>query len=189
MLRTHLESRRKETKLCRWDLVRVQWLAVSYLYLDHYALDTVPIMCLAKDLRRGTSDLFRLLARATNFTLGRCDLVWVQWLAVDCSHFLYYASEMAPDHAYCEGLLGSTSDLLRLLALTNQHQLCRWDFVWVPWLGASCSHLQYYAVEIAPDHVSGEGLARLPLRIYFDFSPSRIIWQLCRWDLVFVQWL
>ena len=60
-------------------------------------------MRLAKHLLGGTSGLLRLLARTSSLTFGRWDLVWVPWLAVNCSHLQYYAYGLAPDNASGDG--------------------------------------------------------------------------------------
>ena len=57
-------------------------------------------------------------------------------------------------------LLGSPSDLLRLLARTKRFTLRFWDLVWIQWLTVNFSHLHNDTLEIAPDHSSGEGLAK-----------------------------
>ena len=43
-------------------------------------------MRLAKELLGSTSELLRLLARASHIQLGCWDLVWVLLLAAKCSH-------------------------------------------------------------------------------------------------------
>ena len=65
-----------------------------------------PVMPLASDLLRGTSDLLRLLARTTHLQFNRRDLVRLPRLAVHCSHLCNYALEIAPDHASGKGPAG-----------------------------------------------------------------------------------
>ena len=62
-----------------------------------------PMMRLAKDLPRGTSNLFRLLARAALTKLLCRDLARVQWLAVNYSHLRYCALARVHDGAAGEG--------------------------------------------------------------------------------------
>ena len=70
----------------------------------------------------------------------------MQWLIVNCSHLHNYALEMAPDHAFGEGLVGSTLDLFRLMARTKHLKLSCRNFVRVPWLIVICKHLYHYAL-------------------------------------------
>ena len=58
-----------------------------------------------------------------------------------------------------EDLLGGRSDSFRLLPLTKHLKFWCWDLVWVHWLSIQFSHLHNYALEMAPDHESVEGLA------------------------------
>ena len=112
-------------------------------------------MRLAKDLLESNSDLLRLLARTNDFKSKRRDLERIPRLAIHLWHLYNYALEMAPDHASGEGPAGGTSDLLRLLARTNRLELNREDLVRIQWLMVNCSQLCTYALEMAPDHVSG----------------------------------
>ena len=65
-------------------------------------------------------------------------------------------------------LLGCTSDLLRLLARTNHLKLHRMGIGVDTTVGGELLALQYYALAMAPDHASGEGLAEG----YFGFIPT-----------------
>ena len=62
-------------------------------------------MRIAKDLLDGISDLLSFPTRTTHIKLRCVDLVWIQWLDVNCLYLLNYALEIAPDHAYGKGLV------------------------------------------------------------------------------------
>ena len=68
---------------------------------------------------RGTSDLHRLLPVPNSLKSMCCDLVWIEWWAVNYLNLHNSAFEMAPDHATGAGLGGGTSDVPKLLAQTK----------------------------------------------------------------------
>ena len=65
-------------------------------------------------------------------------------------------------------MLGGTPDLLRLLDRTNHIQFKCWDLVWIPRLEVNLSHVCDFALEMAPDHASGDALTGW----YFGFAPT-----------------
>ena len=83
----------------------------------------------------GTSDVFRLLALDNHVKINRWGVVRVQLLNVNLLHLHHYALQIAPGHPAGEGLVvWGTSDVLRLLALTNHLTFRHRDLVCIPGL-------------------------------------------------------
>ena len=64
--------------------------------------------------------------------------------------------KLRPAMRLANDLLGGPLDLLRLLARTKHLKFTCWDLMCIQWLAVSLSPLRNFALDIAPDHASGE---------------------------------